>query len=239
MYLSEETFRKNGVRDQTEVHYYTTANTMFPNCLKYSDKLTKIKDEKGINVHYGHELFKVDKDARKAYFRDNKTKEEIAVDYDFLHLVPPQSPPDFILNSGLRAPNGFVDVDNETLRHNKAENVFSLGDVANLPTAKTAAGAFSQAPILVNNIIRQMDKKNLNGHYNGYQSCPIFVGDKKLMMIEFKYENQPNETFYSRQTEPNHFFYYLKKEVFPRVYFNLVPKGLWYGRNGIFKPKFY
>jgi len=42
-----------------------------------------------------------------------------------------------------------------------------------------------------------MDKKYMNGHYDGYNSCPVFVGDNKLMLIEFKYENQPAETFYS------------------------------------------
>ena len=59
------------------------------------------------------------------------------------------------------------------------------------------------------------------------------------MMIEFKYEAQPNETFYSTQTEPTHLFYQMKKEVFPRVYFNLAAKGLWYGKNMLFKPYFY
>ena len=41
-----------------------------------------------------------------------------------------------------------------------------------------------------------MENKDLNAKYNGYNSCPMFVGDKKLMMIEFKYENLPAETFY-------------------------------------------
>ena len=58
------------------------------------------------------------------------------------------------------------------------------------------------------------------------------------MMIEFKYENQPDETFYSGQTEPSKFFHFAKKEIFPRVYFNLMPKGHWYGRDMLFKPKF-
>jgi hypothetical protein len=84
-----------------------------------------------------------------------------------------------------------------------------------------------------------MDKKYLNGHYDGYSSCPVFVGDKKLMCIEFKYENQPAETFYENQTEPNYMFYLMKKEVFPRVYYNLVPRGLWFGKKTIFKPTFY
>jgi sulfide:quinone oxidoreductase len=125
------------------------------------------------------------------------------------------------------------------LRHNKYENIFSLGDCANLPTAKTAAAAFSQVPVVVQNILRQMEKKNLNGHYDGYSSCPVFVGDKKLMCIEFKYDNQPAETFYDAQTEPNYMFYLMKKEIFPRVYFNLVPRGLWFGKNMVFKPTFY
>ena len=84
---------------------------MFPNCAKYADKLSQIKDSKGIISHFGKTIFKVDKDQRKVYFRDNKTQEVITEDYDFLHVVPPQSPPEFILKSGLPAPNGFVDVD--------------------------------------------------------------------------------------------------------------------------------
>lgn len=53
MYLSEETFRRNGVRDQTDIHFYSSAGNMFPNCAKYADKLGKIKDSKGITSHFG------------------------------------------------------------------------------------------------------------------------------------------------------------------------------------------
>ena len=77
MYLSEETFRKNGVRSQSDVHFFTSAGNMFPNCAKYSDKLSEIKDSKGIITHFGHTVFKVDKDARKVYFKNNKTKETV------------------------------------------------------------------------------------------------------------------------------------------------------------------
>jgi sulfide:quinone oxidoreductase len=36
-----------------------------------------------------------------------------------------------------------VDVNQATLQHNKYKNIFALGDAANLPTAKTAAGIMS------------------------------------------------------------------------------------------------
>ena len=78
----------------------------------------------------------------------------------------------------------------------------------------------------MHNLLKQVEGKALNAHYDGYQSCPVFVGDNKLMLIEFKYNNQPSETFSSKyQTEPNRLFYYMKKEVFPRAYFDLMPKG--------------
>ena len=69
--------------------------------------------------------------------------------------------------------------------------MFGLGDSANLPTAKTAAGIFSQAPVLVHNLLATIANPSitLNASYNGYSSCPMFVGDSKLMMIEFKYDN--------------------------------------------------
>jgi len=82
-----------------------------------------------------------------------------------------------------------------------------------------------------------MGKSRNTGNYNGYSSCPLFVGDNKLMMIEFKYGGVADESFYSDQTIPRKSFHFLKKEVFPRAYFGLMPKGNWYGRN-VFKPTF-
>ena len=55
--------------------------------------------------------------------------------------MPPQTAPSFI--GGLAAPNGFINVNSKTLRHNLYDNIFALGDAANLPTAKTAAGVFA------------------------------------------------------------------------------------------------
>lgn len=49
-------------------------------------------------------------------------------------------------------------MDINTLQHNKYKNVFGLGDVCNLPTAKTAAAIFSQTPVLVHNIQAVMKK---------------------------------------------------------------------------------
>lgn len=93
----------------------------------------------------------MDKGNRKVSFK-NKDGDIISTDYDFLHLVPPQTAPGELSN--LASPNSFIDVDALTLRHNKFDNIYALGDCANLPTAKTAAGVFSQVPVVVHNIER-------------------------------------------------------------------------------------
>jgi hypothetical protein len=33
------------------------------------------------------------------------------------------------------------------------------------------------------------------------------------------------------------FFYFLKEQLFPFVYWNMWPRGLWYGTNGPIKPR--
>ena len=53
----------------------------------------------------------------------------------------------------------------------------------------------SQAPIVVNNLIKTLEGRELNAFYDGYSSCPVFVGDSKLLLIEFKYGNVAHETF--------------------------------------------
>jgi eukaryotic sulfide quinone oxidoreductase len=147
--------------------------------------------------------------------------------------VPPQKAQAFV-GPLAHADTGFVDVNKDTLQHNTYDNVFALGDIANLPTSKTAAAIFSQAPVVVQNLTN-LDKKV---SYNGYSSCPVFVGDKKLMLMEFKYGGIPDETFSTSQNTPWRFFFLFKKYLFPFVYWNFVPKGLWFGRSGFFKPKY-
>ena len=120
-------------------------------------------------------------------------------------------------------------------------NVFGHGDVCNLPTPKTAAAIFSQTPVLVHNIIHELSQ-GASGHqqasYDGYAACPIYTGDQKLMLCEFKYGRVTATSLYANQTTPTKNFYRLKRDIFPRVYWSLMPKGKWFGANyGMMHPK--
>lgn len=190
MYLSEETFRRNKVRDQTNVSFYTCVPNFFPLCKDYAEALAPLAASKGIDTYFTQVLTKIDKDSRVATFKNSATGELTEKDYDFLHVVPPHSAPDFVSNSILASGNGWLDVNPKTLQHNRYENIFGLGDVNDLATAKTAAGAYAQTHIVLHNLIREATGKRGSkpAEYDGYNACPLFVGDGKLMMIEFGYD---------------------------------------------------
>jgi len=58
------------------------------------------------------------------------------------------------------------------------------------------------------------------------------------MLMEFKYGGVPDMTFLPNQQKPNRFFFHFKRDIFPRVYWDLMPRGLWYGKRVCFKPRF-
>jgi sulfide:quinone oxidoreductase len=44
-------------------------------------------------------------------FKNLDTNDIVKTNFDFLHVVPPQTSPDFVAKSALAAGNGWVDVD--------------------------------------------------------------------------------------------------------------------------------
>lgn len=235
MYLAKDQFVKNGVNDYT-INYYMPQPAIF-GVPKYGNILQKIAESKGINVHSLHTLTKVDKDKRIAYFK--KDDNEIQVQYDLLHVTPLHKPLEVLKNSSIVDSTGFVNIDKFTLRHVKYPNVWSLGDCSNLPTSKTLAAALSQTNVLVHNIFSAIDGRPINAMYSGYSSCPIFVGQNKLLLCEFKYDGALDESFPFLQGAPHIFFYWMKRYFFPRVYLHMMKRGWWFGKHTIFRPNFF
>jgi len=214
----------------------------------YADKLETLRIERGVDAKFQHELVSLDVAGKIATFKDNATKQLVKKAYDFIHVSPNMVPMDFIKNSALADAAGWVDVDKNTLQSTKFSNVFALGDCTNTPNSKTAAAITAQAPVLVHNLEKAMNGEHLDGSYDGYASCPLVIGQKKLMMLEFMYGGVLKETF-SPDTGKfpwkfigtdgpmqYRFFYFLKEQVFPYVYWTFWPRGLWYGTDGVMKP---
>ena len=125
------------------------------------------------------------------------------------------SAPDFIKASPLVDESGWVDVDPYTLQHQKYPNIFGIGDVTNLPTSKTGAAIRKQAPVVVRNILSHLKGKPLTAKYDGYTSCPLVTGYRKLILAEFNYDNIPEETFPFNQAKERYSMYLMKKYFLP------------------------
>jgi sulfide:quinone oxidoreductase len=230
MYLAGDYFRKNGLKGKVHVEFCSAGSVIF-GIKKYADTLMKAVRRYDIALNFKHELIRVDGPAHKAWFRLSNadgTTQEVEKQFDMLHVVPPQSAPDFIKNSPLAMPGsplGWIDVDKHTLQHVRFPRVFALGDATNTPNAKTGAAVRKQAPVLVENLISAMEGKPLSASYDGYGSCPLITGYGKLVLAEFNYENEPTETFPFDQSKERWSMYQLKKRVLPWLYWHRILQG--------------
>jgi len=223
-YLAEDYFRQNGVRDNIEVKFITGTPTIFTSP-HYAPTLTKHCEETGIKTMFKRNLTEIRADKKEAVFVNLETNEEFVQTYDMIHVTPPMSAPDFIKNSPIAAESGWVDVNKDTLQHNKFKNIFGLGDSSSLPTSKTGAAIRKQAPVVVKNLLALMAGKPLLETYNGYTSCPLVTGYDSLIMAEFGYDLKPQETFPFDQNKERYSMMFVKKYVLPQLYWNGMLKG--------------
>lgn len=224
LYLADDRFREKGVRQDSELIFSTPTEDIF-GVEKYAAPLRDVVERKNLDVRYQSRLKAIEPEAQRAVVADVEGGEEATVEFDFLHVTPPQSAPDFLEDTGLLDAEGWVDVDKGTLRHRKYERVFSLGDASNLPTSKTAAAVRKQAPVLVKNLLALRRDKAPEADYEGYTACPVVTGTGSVVMAEFDYEGNPRETFPFDQGVERRTMFWVKRYLLPVLYWQGMLKG--------------
>ncbi len=227
MYLAADYFRKHGMLQNSNIQYWSGGSRLF-GIEKYEKTLLEVVKRGNIQLHFSVRLDEIDGVNKRALFTgigEGNKGVEYWVDFEFIHVTPPQSAPDFIKKSPLVNTAGWIDVDTQTLQHKKYLNIFSLGDSAALPTAKTGAAIRKQTPVVVKNLLSAMQQQPLKAAYNGYSSCPIVTGYGKLVLAEFGYENKIMETFPFDQSKERWSMYQLKRQVLPRLYWGAILRG--------------
>lgn len=224
MYLADDTFRANGVRDKSSVTFAAPAPGIFA-VKKYADALQPVLARKQIDTKYKYNLIGIRPDAREAVFENMDGGEELILKYDLLHVCPPMRAPAFIRESTISNEAGWMDVDKNTLQQPSYDNIFGLGDVTNTPNSKTAAAVRAQTPVLVSNLKAAMTNSKGDAHYDGYASCPLITGYGKVILAEFDYELKPKETFPFDQGKERRTMWLLKRYILPEYYWELLLKG--------------
>ncbi len=224
MYLSDDHFRRSGVRDKTNVIFASASGGIF-SVPKYANALNRVIARRGIETRYQHNLVELHPSNRQAVFERLDTGERVTLDYDMIHVTPPQSAPDFIKQSPLADEGGWVDVNKHTLQHNRFPNVFALGDASNLPTSKTGAAIRKQAPVLATNLMAAINGVPMPASYDGYTSCPLVTGYGRLILAEFDYDGNPKESFPFDQSRERYSMYVLKAYGLPEMYWHGMLRG--------------
>lgn len=227
MYLAADYLKKHDLLKKSSVEFWSGGTKIF-GVPEYEKTLLKVIDRYHIRTHFFQRLDEIDGPNKRAKFTDISEQnqgEETWVDFDMLHVTPPQSAPDFIKNSPLANAHGWVDVDKGTMQHVRCPNIFSLGDASSLPTSKTGAAIRKQVPVMVNNLLAAMKNETLKRIYDGYTSCPIVTGYGKLMLAEFDYNSKPDETFPFDQSKERWSMYQLKRQILPRLYWGAILHG--------------
>lgn len=224
MWLTEHWLERAGLRDRVEVTYASATAGIF-GIDRYRRSLEALVEQRDIVTHYQRNLVAVDVEARVATFEALGGGEPLELDYQMLHIVPPQSAPDFIEASPLANEAGWVDVDKYTTQHVRHDNVFSLGDCSSLPTSKTGAAVRKEVPVTVENMLSHMRGEPLEARYDGYASCPLVTGYGRLILAEFDYDGNPAETFPFDQSQERYSMYALKAYGLPEMYWNGMLRG--------------
>ncbi|WP_339691218.1 TIGR01244 family sulfur transferase [Celeribacter baekdonensis] len=238
LYLSAHDWETRGVLPNIEIDFMNAGGVLF-GVKEYVPALEGYIKRYGANVNFFHNLVAIDGPGKTATFevaKPDTERETITVDFDMIHVVPPQVAPDFIRVSPLADAAGWVNVDQITLRHTEYDNIWSLGDVMNAPNAKTAAAARMQAPVVADNIAADIDGKSPQSAYNGYGSCPLTVEKGKIVLAEFGYGGVLLPSFPKwllDGTKPTRKAWILKEQILPPVYW----KAMLRGKEWLIKPE--
>lgn len=224
VYLADEVFRENGVREESEIVFLFPGDTIF-GVEKYAEPLRDVIDRRNIDVRFETSLVELEPEDRKVVYEDLTTGETQTLAYDMIHVTPPQSAPDVLQSTGLTDDDGWVDVDRNTLQHEQYDSVFALGDASSLPTSKTGAAVRKQAPVLVENLLSVRQGKEPSEHYNGYTACPLVTSKNTVVMAEFDYDGTPRETFPIDQGKERWSMYLVKRYLLPILYWYGMLKG--------------
>ncbi len=230
MYLSADHWRRQGVLNAMDIQFHNAGGVLF-GVPDYVPALQSYIDRYGVDVHFQSNLVAVNGPARTATFRmtdGNGKSQDREQKFDMLHAVPPQRAPALIRESELANEGGWLDLEDDTLRHKGYANVFGLGDASGTGNAKTAAAVRKQAPVVAENLLATLRDQPLTAAYLGYGSCPLTVENGRIVLAEFGYGGVLQPSFpkwLNDGTKATRAAWWLKAKQLPLLYWHGMLKG--------------
>jgi len=225
VFLAEAYFTKKGIRDKVNISFVTPMSGAFTKPVA-TKMLSELMTEKNINIIPDFYIEKVDNDGKKLVSYDERE-----VPFDILTIVPVNMGNDMVERSGLGDDMNFVKTDKFTLQSQDFENIFVLGDAANIPTSKAGSVAHFAGEILTENLLSAIEGRELHAKFDGHANCYIETGYGKGALIDFNYTTEPLPGTFPlpgigpfgllKNTKINHY----GKILFRWIYWHMLLKG--------------
>lgn len=183
--LADWYFAKRGIRSKVELVYATPLSEAFtkPTSAK---ALGVLLEKRGIKMETDFYAGSVDSTNNRLISYDERE-----IPYDLLVSIPTNMGAPVIKRSGMGDNLNFVPTNKETLQSDQWQNVWVLGDAANIPASKAGAVIHFEMETAVGNILAHIAGKEMTHKFDGHSLCFIESGYNKAVMIDFSYEQEP------------------------------------------------
>ena len=185
MFLADSFFTEKGMRDKVELVYVTPLDAAFTKPVA-AQHIGTMLDERNIALESDFMTMEVDAERNTLVSYDDRE-----IPYDLLVTVPVNMGADFVERSGLGDELNHVEVDKHTFLADGHDNVFALGDAANLPTSKAGSVAHYSVDVFVDNFIEHIAGRPMTEQFDGHANCFIESGNGKGLLIDFNYDVEP------------------------------------------------
>jgi sulfide:quinone oxidoreductase len=245
LYLSDDYLKEAGLT--ADMTFATNGGKLFGAVPSVDKELHEVQARYGnITNKFGHNLVAIDAANKVATFEYKYTvkgeydedieeyemiskTETVEMEYDFIHIVPPMAGVDSVANSSLAwqkgSAKGWLEVDKKSLQHRRYANVFGIGDICGVPKGKTGGSARHHAPIVVANLVAQMEGKKPKEAFDGYTVCPLKTQYGKIILAEFNYKGSA-PSFPLAVEEPRWIWWAFDLYMLKPMYWHLMMRGL-------------
>ncbi len=225
VFLADWYFTERGIRDKVDIHFVTPLPGAFTKP-KAASILGNFLEKKNIKLTSDFNIARVDNENKKIISWD-----ETEVPFDVLVSIPTNMGDEAIERSGMGDELNFIPTDKHTLKSDKYDNIFVIGDATNLPSSKAGSVVHFEAEVLTENFLSAIDGKELRAKFDGHANCYIESGFGKGILIDFNYETEPLPGKFPlpgigpfsllEETKMNHY----GKVMFRWIYWNILLKG--------------
>ncbi len=187
-------------------------------------ELQRVIDEYDIDVRTGVRLQEVDADQRTISFGPMGGERE-QLRYDLLMVEPVQKAPEWIRASGLADAEGFVAVNERTLRSTVDPDIWALGDAAGTMNSKSGGALRKQTKALAENVRAVLEGREPTAIYDGYGVCPFTVSRSTAVFAEFDDRLRMMPTLWSSSYRESRMNWIIDRRIFPQVYWRMILQG--------------